>query len=154
LILEYGLGGKASTRGDVYNFGILLLEMFIAKRPTDEMFKEGLSLSKMASGMVGEINQVMKVADPRLFEGYEYSSTTSSGSPSYYGSGVNCSVDKYFNDSNSNNNGKLWVGKAKECVGGVIWLGLCCAAPEAKDRMNMREASTKLQAIRDSMLTL
>ncbi|KAJ3686391.1 hypothetical protein LUZ61_015555 [Rhynchospora tenuis] len=41
---EYGMGGRASTAGDVYSFGVLLLEMLTGKRPTDEIFKEGLSL--------------------------------------------------------------------------------------------------------------
>ena len=44
-VSEYGLGSKPSTSGDVYSFGILLLEMLVGKKPTDEMFKEGLSLT-------------------------------------------------------------------------------------------------------------
>ncbi|KAM4119429.1 hypothetical protein ACJW30_03G058500 [Castanea mollissima] len=48
IALEYGLGGKASTSGDVYSFGILLLEMIIAKKPTDRMFQEGLSLNNQS----------------------------------------------------------------------------------------------------------
>lgn len=36
--------GKVSTGGDVYSYGILLLEMFTSKRPTDDMFDGEMSM--------------------------------------------------------------------------------------------------------------
>ena len=35
---EYGLGGGVSTKGNVYSFGIIVLEMFTRRKPTQEMF--------------------------------------------------------------------------------------------------------------------
>ncbi|KHN19543.1 Putative LRR receptor-like serine/threonine-protein kinase [Glycine soja] len=133
---EYGLGAKASTRGDVYSFGILLLEMFTAKRPTDEIFKEGLSLSKFVSAM--DENEVLKVADRSLIVDYEYSTQSSITGDQSSGIGSNTH----------------WIRKAEECIAGVIRVGLCCTAQEPKDRWSMREAITKLQAIKHSMLAL
>ncbi|OEL14588.1 putative LRR receptor-like serine/threonine-protein kinase [Dichanthelium oligosanthes] len=41
---EYAGGGKVMASGDVYAFGIILLEMFAGRRPTDDMFKDGMSI--------------------------------------------------------------------------------------------------------------
>ncbi|KAL1337297.1 hypothetical protein HN51_031956 [Arachis hypogaea] len=135
---EYGEGGKVSTSGDVYSFGILVLEMFIGKRPTDEMFKEGLCLNKFASAMDDHENKViMKVGDGRFLtnESSEYSTQSYS-----------IEVD--------NHSVHHWRRKAEECVDAVIRVGLSCTAQQPKDRCTMRDTSIKLQAIRKSMLAL
>nr|XP_043633348.1 putative receptor-like protein kinase At3g47110 [Erigeron canadensis] len=41
---EYGFGGEMSKEGDIYSFGILLLEMITGKKPVDGIFEEGLNL--------------------------------------------------------------------------------------------------------------
>ncbi|XAR50451.1 Non-specific serine/threonine protein kinase [Bertholletia excelsa] len=43
---EYGFGSNTTTKGDVYSFGVLVLEMVTRKRPTDDMFVGGLSLHR------------------------------------------------------------------------------------------------------------
>uniref|UniRef100_A0A1J3JF25 non-specific serine/threonine protein kinase n=1 Tax=Noccaea caerulescens TaxID=107243 RepID=A0A1J3JF25_NOCCA len=43
---EYGTGGQPSIQGDVYSFGVLLLEMFTGKKPTDNSFSGDYNLHK------------------------------------------------------------------------------------------------------------
>ncbi|PKI62120.1 hypothetical protein CRG98_017493 [Punica granatum] len=61
---EYGVGGKVSTRGDIYSFGILLLELFTGKRPTDPMFSGEFDLREFVKRSLPDgLNQVL---DPLL----------------------------------------------------------------------------------------
>ncbi|KAJ4848050.1 hypothetical protein Tsubulata_015832 [Turnera subulata] len=61
---EYGSEGIVSTRGDVYSFGILLMETFTRKKPTDEMFREGMSLKDYVQKALPD--SVAKLVDERL----------------------------------------------------------------------------------------
>ena len=142
-VSEYGLGGKASTSGDVYSFGILLLEMFIAKKPTNEIFKEELSMKRFASDM--DEKQLLKVVDQRLVNCYEYTTQNSSGDSHSSESG-NIS---YSDDSNAH-----WMYKAEECITAAMRVGLSCVAHRPKDRCTMREALSKLHEIKRYILGL
>ena len=62
--VEYGMGGKASTAGDVYSFGVLLLEMLTGKRPTDETFNEGLSLPSFVNEAFPE--RIIEIVDSAI----------------------------------------------------------------------------------------
>ncbi|XP_050877646.1 probable LRR receptor-like serine/threonine-protein kinase At3g47570 [Lathyrus oleraceus] len=140
---EYGLGGKASTSGDVYSFGILLLEMFIAKKPTDEMFKEGLNMNNFVSEM-GE-KQLLNIVDQRLINHYEYSTQNFSSDSHSGGSG-----DISYSDGSNT----YWTHKAEECIASAMKIGLSCVAHHPKDRWTMREALSKLQGIKQFILGL
>ncbi|KAK4724959.1 hypothetical protein R3W88_027738 [Solanum pinnatisectum] len=61
---EYGSGGQASTFGVVYSFGIVLLELFISRRPTDAMFNKSLNIHKYVSMALPA--HVMEIVDPIL----------------------------------------------------------------------------------------
>lgn len=61
---EYGSEGRVSTKGDVYSYGIMLLEIFTRKKPTDEMFSEELSLRQWVNASLPE--NVMEVVDGGL----------------------------------------------------------------------------------------
>ncbi|CAL8103004.1 unnamed protein product [Prunus armeniaca] len=64
---EYGMGSEVSTYGDAYSFGILLLEMFTGKRPTDDMFSGGFNLHNFAK-MAFLDRRVTEVADSLLLQ--------------------------------------------------------------------------------------
>nr|GMD59090.1 probable LRR receptor-like serine/threonine-protein kinase At3g47570 [Ipomoea batatas] len=63
---EYGFGSRPSKAGDVYSLGILILEMLTGKRPTDELFKDGLNVNTYAKAALPD--RGMEIAHPKIVQ--------------------------------------------------------------------------------------
>ncbi|GLJ48541.1 hypothetical protein SUGI_1024070 [Cryptomeria japonica] len=64
---EYGLGVRVSTKGDVFSYGVLSLEIFTRMRPTNAIFKDGLTLQKWAAENLP--HRVREIVDRSLRRG-------------------------------------------------------------------------------------
>ncbi|KAL6334649.1 hypothetical protein AAG906_019511 [Vitis piasezkii] len=64
---EYGSNGIVTTSGDVYSYGIVLMETFTRRRPTDEIFSEEMSMKNWVwDSLCGSITEVV---DANLLRG-------------------------------------------------------------------------------------
>jgi len=64
-ITEYGEGSSVSALGDVYSLGILLLEMFTGRSPTDDMFRGSLDLHKFSEDVLPE--RIWEIVDTKMW---------------------------------------------------------------------------------------
>ncbi|KAM0927532.1 hypothetical protein ACQ4PT_002941 [Festuca glaucescens] len=62
---EYGEGSMVSSHGDIYSLGILLLEMFTGRSPTDDTFRDSLDLHKFAEDALSK--RTLEIADPTIW---------------------------------------------------------------------------------------
>ncbi|CAL5039156.1 unnamed protein product [Urochloa decumbens] len=63
---EYGMNKAISTKGDVYSFGVLLLEMITGSRPTDEKFSDGTDLHSFVERAFPE--KIDEIVDPTILQ--------------------------------------------------------------------------------------
>ncbi|XP_057513091.1 putative receptor-like protein kinase At3g47110 [Actinidia eriantha] len=121
---EYGMGAEVSTSGDMYSYGILLLEMFTGKRPTDGMFKDGLNLHKYTKMTLSE--NVIEIVDQKQLEEKE-GTRTNSRTP-------------------------MTMEKIHEFLFLILRIGIACSEESPRDRMTIVDVSRKLFLIKDKML--
>ncbi|KAJ9178566.1 hypothetical protein P3X46_010442 [Hevea brasiliensis] len=142
---EYGMSGTASKEGDVYSFGILVLEMFSGKRPTDKIFEGHLNLHNFVKDTLPE--RLAQITDPTLL---------SSGIKETPATNARKDVQIEIRaEAESTNNGNLIqtsIANEKGCLLSVFKVGVACSTESPKDRMNMREVVKELHLIRSTFL--
>ncbi|CAN6372473.1 unnamed protein product [Urochloa humidicola] len=117
---EYGAGNMVSTNGDIYSYGILVLETITGKRPTDSGFRQELSLREYVE--LGLQNRVMEVVDIRLSWDLENGLQT-------------------MNDSS--------YRRKIDCVVSLLRLGMSCSEETPSRRMPTGDIIRELQAIKE-----
>nr|ABG22537.1 receptor kinase, putative, expressed [Oryza sativa Japonica Group] len=119
---EYGVGNIASTHGDIYSYGILVLETVSGKRPTDTTFGPGLSLRQYVEpGLHGRL---MDVVDRKLVLDSKSWVQTPDISP---------------------------CKEINECLVSLLRLGLSCSQELPSSRMQTGDVISELHDIKESL---
>ncbi|CAI9779218.1 unnamed protein product [Fraxinus pennsylvanica] len=139
---EYGSGSEVSSLGDVYSFGIVLLELFVGKRPTDDIFKDGMTIHEYVARALPQ--HIMEIVDPSLLlakendKRYEIETAEREESAILY-------QDDF----------QLFArGRIEELLISALEIGLSCSNSSPRDRMAMNTVMNKLHSIRDSFLKI
>ncbi|RCV19494.1 hypothetical protein SETIT_3G389600v2 [Setaria italica] len=124
---EYGMDGNVSIQGDVYSYGVLLLELFTGKRPTDGSFQGGQTLQSYVASCYPD--NIKAIVDPALLP-------LDNG---FVGKGDNCCDD-------------IDAEKLQEFMVPIFRIGLQCSQESSRARMHIRSAIRELEAVQDAML--
>ncbi|CAI0416290.1 unnamed protein product [Linum tenue] len=125
---EYGMGSDVSTSGDVYSYGILLLEMFLGRRPTDETFRDGLNLHNFAAALGDNAAEIIGLI---VVPGREEDNSSRSS-----------------HDHSKKEKQKVLM----EAMVSIIQIGVECSNEMPRERMSISDAATKLAAVRDKLV--
>ncbi|KAL3750550.1 hypothetical protein ACJRO7_011537 [Eucalyptus globulus] len=136
---EYGMGGKATMPGDVYSFGVLLLEMFTGKRPTDGMFKDGMTLKEYAK--IALQGRAEEIVEPSLLQEaqahYSHREVVESSRAHFHVENVESS--------------RATTAKV-DCLIALLRLGVLCSLDSPNERIKMKDVVTELSKIRAKFL--
>ncbi|KAM7466621.1 hypothetical protein LguiB_014183 [Lonicera macranthoides] len=124
---EYGLGSEVSMNGDIYSYGILLLEMITERSPVDPLFDNGFSLHNYALKALPD--RVMEIVKPKLQSNSEEEvlPTTSN--------------NKLSGEESSKGN------KMKDCLISMIKIGVACSLESPQNRMDLSDVIRELYSI-------
>ncbi|XP_075644171.1 uncharacterized protein LOC142615320 isoform X1 [Castanea sativa] len=125
---EYGMGNEVSTYGDIYSYGILLLEMFTGKRPTDNMFRDSLNFHEFAKANLPE--RVIDIVDPILLWQREDGGTRTDVTQS------------------QNRTGRPEI---QECLILIFGIGVSCSMEFPRGRMIISDVVAQLHLIREKL---
>lgn len=148
------MGSEPSRQGDVYSYGILVLEMFTGKSPTYEIFKDGFNLHNFVRMALPE--RLLEIVDKYLIPN-EMHAITQAREQKYKHRSENGDVrigveDEiiYVDDdeersqrTNTNKNKIVW-----KCLFSLLTLGLACSEHSPRQRMNTRDVTGELQRIK------
>ncbi|KAM7473851.1 hypothetical protein LguiB_021094 [Lonicera macranthoides] len=144
---EYGMGGVASKCGDVYSYGVLLLELFTGRRPTDDMFKDGLNLHNYIKTALQE--KGMQIMDQTLLAIGEAEETEATIVEEEREAVNEIEMEQY-----TINKGSLFheSDKLQKYIIAVLEIGLACSAESPKQRMGMNDILRELHHIKIAFL--
>lgn len=135
------MGGEASILGDVYSYGILLLEMISKKRPTDGMFKDGFNLHHFVESGLPE--RLMQIVDPSLLSS-EVEGTAATRLQSE-DDDINIEAQQEINNIG---NLSLMDDRTKACLISILKIGLACSMESPKDRMVIGDVIKELLSLK------
>lgn len=134
------MGGKPSTLGDIYSYGILLLEIFTGKRPTDEAFEGGMGIRQFIAMALP--NHVMDIIDPSLVAEEEYDEEENEEEFE----GEEKSIRRSY-DTEAKGKGLL-----EDCFVSLMQIGVSCSATAPSERMAINVVVNKLHDIKNSFI--
>lgn len=138
MVAEYGMGGQASTLGDIYSYGILLLEIFTGKRPTDDEFKGGIGIHQFVAMTLP--NRAMEIVDPSLLRSEEE---------------IEEEDEEMYTEERAIRKGKrneiernTKRNTMEDCLASLIEIGVTCSQTVPTERLPMTVVVNKLRAIK------